>query len=187
VSDLGLEHDLNAYAGHHAVLDPLMRYAADSQVEVALFVLTVLAAGFVLRRRDLVLAGASALVAAGVAVVANVGVSKLWYRPRPFVAHPHLVHLLVRHPADASFPSDHVAAAAAIAVAMLAFARKLGVVAIVAALLVGIARVYVGVHYPGDVVAGWAIGVASGLAVAAVARSARVGRLLDRRLRFAAP
>jgi undecaprenyl-diphosphatase len=144
---------------------------AESQLEVGAFVLALILLGLLLRKRRLFLAGVAALVAAGVAVVANVLVAHLWYRQRPFVAHPHLVHLIVHHPADASFPSDHSAALAAISVALLYFLRPLGILAVLWTLAVGFARVYVGEHYPGDVLGGYAIGILAGVAVLAAVRS----------------
>jgi undecaprenyl-diphosphatase len=101
----------------------------------------------------------TALMAAGVALLANQAISLLWDRPRPFVAHPGSVHMLISHGADGGFPSDHVAAAFAIALALVVVHRRLGIVLLVGAALLAYSRVYVGVHYPGDVVAGSAIGV----------------------------
>lgn len=90
----------------------------------------------------------------------------IWTRDRPFITHPHIVHLLVHHAADASFPSDHSAALAAVAVLLAFFERRLAALFGVWTVLVGIARVYVGEHYPGDILGGWAVGVACGLGVA---------------------
>ncbi|MER6569288.1 phosphatase PAP2 family protein [Streptomyces sp. NPDC001093] len=61
-------------------------------------------------------------------------------------------------PGDWSFPSNHAAIAAAAAVALLFVSRRLGAVAVVAALAMGISRVWVGVHYPHDVLAGLLVG-----------------------------
>ncbi|HZU20811.1 MAG TPA: phosphatase PAP2 family protein [Gaiellaceae bacterium] len=169
--DFRLEHDLNRYAGHHHTVDVAARHIAESQVEVAVVVVGLIAFGWIARRNALVVGGIAALAAAALALVGNVIVSSLWFRKRPFVAHPHVVHLIVHHPADASFPSDHAAALAGISVGLLAFAWRLGVVAVVWTLLVGLARVYVGEHYPGDVVGGYAIGVVAGLLVLWAVRS----------------
>ncbi len=62
------------------------------------------------------------------------------------------------HGADNSFPSDHATLAGVIAVvAALAWPRW-AVVFLPLGVVVGLARVLGGVHYPGDVAAGWAIG-----------------------------
>ncbi|MFE6847635.1 phosphatase PAP2 family protein [Streptomyces sp. NPDC057686] len=61
-------------------------------------------------------------------------------------------------PGDWSFPSNHTALAAAAAVALLFVSRRLGAVALVAAVLMAASRVWVGVHYPHDVMAGFLVG-----------------------------
>jgi membrane-associated phospholipid phosphatase len=54
-------------------------------------------------------------VAAAVGELVNYVIASFTYRARPFVAMPHLVHLLVHHGADSSFPSDHATAVFAVA------------------------------------------------------------------------
>jgi undecaprenyl-diphosphatase len=61
-------------------------------------------------------------------------------------------------PGDWSFPSNHATVAAAAAVALFFVSRLLGAVAAVAALAMAVSRVWVGVHYPHDVVAGVLVG-----------------------------
>ncbi|MFI5617125.1 phosphatase PAP2 family protein [Streptomyces sp. NPDC051567] len=62
-------------------------------------------------------------------------------------------------PGDWAFPSNHTALAAAAAVALLFVSRRLGLIALVAAALMGVSRVWVGAHYPHDVLAGFLVGV----------------------------
>ena len=61
-------------------------------------------------------------------------------------------------PGDWSFPSNHAAIAAAAAVALVFVSRGLGALAGVAALAMALSRVWVGAHYPHDVVAGVMVG-----------------------------
>ncbi|MGW2813228.1 phosphatase PAP2 family protein [Streptomyces sp. NPDC001415] len=86
---------------------------------------------------------------------------------------------------DWSFPSNHAAIAAAAAVAVLLTDRVLGAIAVPAALLMGASRVWIGAHYPHDVVIGLLVGTAVALVLAPVARRAApfVERLGDTRLR----
>ncbi len=63
-----------------------------------------------------------------------------------------------RHTATWSFPSNHAAIAAAAAVALLFVSRLLGAVAGVAAVAMAGSRVWVGLHYPHDVLAGVLVG-----------------------------
>ncbi|MFJ6570744.1 phosphatase PAP2 family protein [Streptomyces sp. NPDC091292] len=73
-------------------------------------------------------------------------------------------------PGDWSFPSNHAALATAAAVALYFVSRRLGAVALVAAAALAASRVWVGVHYPHDVVAGVAVGGLVALAMVALVR-----------------
>jgi undecaprenyl-diphosphatase len=107
------------------------------------------------------LASASGLVAAAVALLTNQVISHLWERPRPFTAHPALTHVLSARTTDPSFPSDHAAAAFAIAFAVFAFSRWGGALFLGTATLIALSRIALGMHYPSDVLAGMLVGLAS--------------------------
>jgi len=139
-------------------------------------------------------AAVMALIAGDGALLANQLIALVGYRPRPFVAG--IGHAFLQHVADSSFPSDHVTVLAATGFALwsarAALGRAPGAVLLVAALAVGWARVYLGVHYPGDVIGALAV---AGLALVATrcgaARSlcatlTSAGERLHRRL-FAVP
>jgi undecaprenyl-diphosphatase len=76
---------------------------------------------------------------------------------RPYDVLPHVL-VLVPRTTDFSFPSDHAVMAGAVAAGLWWVDRRLGLVAALAALAMAFARVYVGAHYPLDVVAGLALG-----------------------------
>lgn len=73
-------------------------------------------------------------------------------RPRPFLTHN--VNLLIGKLTDGSFPSMHTLISFVIAFYMYRYNKKIGVYFLVAAALVGLSRVYVGVHYPFDILGG---------------------------------
>ena len=75
----------------------------------------------------------------------------------------------VRMPESTSFPSGHSASAAAFAVSVGHVLPRLKLPLRVAAVIVACSRVYTGVHYPGDVVVGAAVGAAIGRATSTVA------------------
>jgi undecaprenyl-diphosphatase len=90
-------------------------------------------------------------------------------RPRPRL--PIGLESLVQPPDRFSFPSGHAAAAMAIALPLaVGLGLPGGLLVLALAVLVGISRCYLGVHYPGDVLAGWTIAAtatcASGLILA---------------------
>ncbi|WP_260986470.1 phosphatase PAP2 family protein [Paenibacillus xylanexedens] len=76
--------------------------------------------------------------------------------PRPFVEGP--VHQLVAHVPDPSFPSKHASFVFALAAASFFIGRRFGLWMLLLAVLTGVSRVYVGVHYPGDILGGFLLG-----------------------------
>ncbi|HEY7177738.1 MAG TPA: phosphatase PAP2 family protein [Gaiella sp.] len=112
----------------------------------------------------------SALVSAGLALGVNQVISHLWERARPFTEHPALTHVLSARTADPSFPSDHASAAFAIAFAVLAFSRRGGGLFLLAATVVGLSRIALGVHYPSDVLAGAFVGYLAATLVTTLGR-----------------
>jgi len=107
----------------------------------------------------------SGLVSAGLGLAVGQVVSHVWVRERPFAAHPLQTVLLVPGSSEPSFPSDHAIAAFAIAFSVLLVGRRLGLVFVLAAVTIGMSRIFVGVHYPGDVAAGAFIGLLASLVV----------------------
>ncbi|MEU1804144.1 phosphatase PAP2 family protein [Streptomyces sp. NPDC019937] len=83
-------------------------------------------------------------------------------------------------PGDWSFPSNHVAIAAAAAVALFFVSRRLGALAAVAAVAMAASRVWIGVHYPHDVVAGAVVGTLVALGAGGVLKQS--SRALARRI-----
>ncbi len=83
-------------------------------------------------------------------------------RPRPFVDHQGL-DVLIGGKTDFSFVSDHATLTMAIGVGLFVANRRFGLAGIGIALLEGFCRVYMGVHYPTDVIGGFALGTAVAL------------------------
>ncbi|MFJ9543105.1 phosphatase PAP2 family protein [Streptomyces sp. NPDC101225] len=107
-------------------------------------------------------------LAAALAVLVNVPIRGFVERPRPFRTHQGL-DVLVSGKTDYSFVSDHATITMALGVGLFVAHRKFGLVGIGLALLEGFCRVYMGVHYPTDVVGGFALGTAVALLLSPVA------------------
>jgi len=101
-----------------------------------------------------------ALFAAASALALGQLITWVFPRPRPFVTHA--VRLLIAPSSDPSFPSDHALAAFAIAGAIVSTHRWLGLGLFVLAVLLSFARVFVGTHYPLDVIGRAVLGGAVG-------------------------
>ena len=74
----------------------------------------------------------------------------LYFNPRPFVIG-HFTPLLPHDP-DNGFPSDHILLISAIASLIFPYSKKVSAEIWIIAVLVGISRVYVGIHNPIDIV-----------------------------------
>lgn len=119
------------------------------------------------------LAGAAALCSLGITFVINdVILKNVIARVRPYDAMQGLARL-IEEQSGYSFPSGHTASSFAAAVVMFCLLpKKYGVPALVLAFLIGFSRMYLGVHYFTDVLAGALIGAAVAVAVSKAAPKA---------------
>lgn len=91
------------------------------------------------------------------AIITNLLLKNIVARPRPFTEIQGLVPLITK-PTDFSFPSGHTTASFAVALVMLwMLPGKYGIPAVVLAALIAFSRLYLGVHYPTDVLAGFLV------------------------------
>ncbi len=100
------------------------------------------------------------LLGIAVAIGANEFIKALVHERRPCLTMPHAYTVIpCPGPSDYAFPSNHSAVAGALVVGVFVFSRKLGLIALALALVEGFSRVYLGVHYPHDVVVGLVLGI----------------------------
>jgi undecaprenyl-diphosphatase len=93
------------------------------------------------------------------AVAVNQPLAALFDAPRPVLALPD-AYILLPGAGDPGLPSDHATMAGAVAFGLFLVSRRLGVYAAAAAAVLAFSRVYVGAHFPVDVLAGLALGAA---------------------------
>lgn len=158
--DSTVYHIINGLAGHNHLLDDIMIFFAKDALEIyaVLFIIAwfALPKKNITNRHALVMAGLSGILA----LVINVIISHIWFRPRPFTVFPKGTYTeLVNHSVDASFPSDHTAGSFGFAAGSWGKNTKgISYTFTTLAIIVMIARVYVGVHYPTDVIGGMIVG-----------------------------
>ncbi|MBS1894343.1 MAG: phosphatase PAP2 family protein [Actinobacteria bacterium] len=173
-------HTLNDFLYRHdGVEDPLLAYINVSE---ALFVVTLVLVFLLANgeaRRAWRRAALAAVLSAGVALAIAKVLSEIVDRARPFVVEPHGVHLFTAHAADPGFPSDHATGAFAVAMAIYLRNRAWGALALVAAAVLAVGRVAIGVHFPSDVLAGAVLGCAVALALFARPLRSRIDGLAD--------
>lgn len=145
------------------LFDPIVLFFTKLGNAGALFIaLTLLLLAFPKTRR-VGLAAALALLCS--LLFTNLILKNLFQRTRPWEAFDFLRNLVVE--TDTSFPSGHTSAAFAFALAVVRAGpkpwRKVKVTVVVLAVLMGLSRLYVGAHYPSDVLAGLLVGSLAGV------------------------
>jgi len=174
--DLWLFELINGLAGHTPVLDQVMQALVSDYVGPTVQVLGLLGFWFEGQNADqrrenqrTVLRAVVALFLSG----ALVGLCNLLYfRDRPFRYHD--VNLLFYYPTDSSFPSNSVTVVFSFAATIWLRDRRWGWPMMILASGFALARVYCGVHYPADVLAGFILGAGTAWVLT------RYGRRLDR-------
>ncbi|MDO8564946.1 MAG: phosphatase PAP2 family protein [bacterium] len=160
--DITLVSTFNGIVGQSPFIDGLIVFFAHDFP----YLLVLLFFWFAIQKGDgplgrlrLVIEGtAAAILARG-----SVELIRLFvHRPRPFVDGPITALLLET---SYSFPSGHSAFFFALSTVVFLYNRKVGWWFYAGALLIGLARIAAGVHYPSDILAGAVLGIAMGYAV----------------------
>lgn len=175
---------VNNLAGQDGELDAIGIFLAVFLLPLLFFL--VLPAAFSIKRLPeehwwefIVKAG----VAAGLAYFLRIILGMIILRPRPFEFLPDVNQLIVTEGLQSSFPSGHAAIAFALAFSVYFADRTWGVSFLIIALLISLGRIFVGVHYPFDIVGGFLIGLLAVWIVRVVERKewGKIGRALHTR------
>jgi undecaprenyl-diphosphatase len=172
--DYDLFRAINGWAGSSQYLDAVM-------VACAKFLPVVFALALVglwltwkpVNQRAAFLAGISGLTALGLGQL----IGMAFPRPRPYLTHQ--VNLVIAATKDTSFPSDHATLGFAVAVLVWRYNRRAGTALLLLALILAVARIFVGAHYPTDVLGGAVLGTATSLAIAVLSESSPLGSWLS--------
>lgn len=152
-----LFHAINGLAGHSSVADDAMKLAAQYAIYA---IAAAVALSWLIRAgndRDRRVAVYTSVAAGALSIAVALVIQQFYVHQRPFVLRTDVVQL-VHHSADPSFPSEHTSAAFGMAGGLGLYRARIGLALLMMAALTAFARVYVGLHYPGDVAGGGAIG-----------------------------
>ena len=138
------------------LLDDLMIFGARYLILIAFLLFFILAfKGNAKEKKAFILA----ILALPITVLIIMGIHLFFVEPRPFVTY-HFTPLYPFNP-DASFPSRHASFIAVIAISYIYFKSMWAALFLIFMLWVGISRIYVGVHYPVDIIGGIIVGIIS--------------------------
>jgi undecaprenyl-diphosphatase len=147
---------INNWAGRWGWLDSLMIFCAEYLWYLLVLGVLWLAVRNWKHWRDM------AIVSIGSAVVARFGVAELirhfYYHARPYWVLAQ-THLLLAKETESSFPSGHTIFVFALAMGVYIYNKRIGKWYLWLGALVGFARIFVGIHWPYDIIAGAILGV----------------------------
>ena len=161
---------IHNFSGRGAVLDGLAIFFAQwlpYLLVLGFFVLVFYEDGM---RRKLYLFAEGALAIILARGIVTTTIHFFYYHARPFIVYG--IAPLISE-SGSSFPSGHAAWFFALAMTVWYANRKWGIWYFALATLMGIARIYAGVHWPYDIMGGAVIGVASGILIRWLLRSFR--------------
>lgn len=170
--DLWLFQLINQFANRYWWLDTAGVFLADYLGYVLVLVLFLFLIKDSRKYWPMVVQVAGAAVLSRL-VIANV-IRLLWRQPRPFVEHD--VNLLLSPSSSSSFPSGHASLYFALAAVVYLHHRRAGIAFLAASFVMGLARVFSGVHWPSDIASGALVGILSGWASVTAYRKLFSGR-----------
>ncbi|MBI2041653.1 MAG: phosphatase PAP2 family protein [Candidatus Nealsonbacteria bacterium] len=157
--DYFLFQQINSLAGHWAYLDALGIFFAKYSGYVLILALLLFSARNYKKYWPMAIRAFSAAIVSRF-VVAEI-IRFFWPKLRPFVENQANL-IISQSPTEPSFPSGHATFYFALSAAVYFYNKKLGIIFFAASVLMGLARIFAGVHWPSDILAGALIGILSG-------------------------
>jgi undecaprenyl-diphosphatase len=158
-TDIAIFNFINGFAGKNSFLDQTAVFFAEYfQYLIVAGLLIFLLVNFRKNLPAVILAAASVFLSR---VLFTETLRYFFFRLRPFVQHQATL-LVNQSPKEASFPSGHATLFFALSAAVYYYNKKFGIILFVSSILISLARVFTGVHWPSDVLAGAAVGIFSG-------------------------
>lgn len=156
--DFFLFQQINSLAGKYLWLDTIAIFFAQYLGYFLFFFLFLFLAKNFKKYWPMIVRVLGAVILARLVITETIR----WFFPisRPFLENN--VNLLLNYPATASFPSGHAAFYFALATVIYSYNKKAGFLFFLASFLISLSRVFVGIHWPLDILAGLFVGIFSG-------------------------
>ncbi len=147
---------INNLANKNKILDYSMIFSTKYVPYMFMLILAfVFILGIVKKNSEYKKAAINVIILTVINLFINFLIGSVFYVNRPFVNNK--VNLLLPHAKDASFPSDHATGTMSIALGLGKYNRLLGTILTILSFVVGFSRIYVGHHYPLDVIGAYII------------------------------
>lgn len=142
---------INNLANKNAVLDKIMIFFSTDVPYIFMAIIAIVfITGLAQKNCNSRKTAVNTFIITVINLILSFIIGNIYYVDRPFVHNK--VNLLVPHVQDASFPSDHATGTMSIALGLEKYNKVLSVILTIISILVGFSRVYVGNHYPTDVI-----------------------------------
>ena len=147
---------INNLANKNTVLDGIMIFFSKYVPYIFMAVIAIVfVLGITKKNSDYRKVAVNTFVITVINLVLSFIIGGIYYVDRPFVNNK--VNLLFAHTKDASFPSDHATGTMSIALALGKYNKLVSIILTILSLIVGFSRVYVGHHYPLDVIGAYVL------------------------------
>jgi len=147
---------INNLANKNTVLDGIMIFFSKYVPYIFMAVIAIVfVLGITKKNSDYRKVAVNTFVITVINLVLSFIIGGIYYVDRPFVNNK--VNLLFTHTKDASFPSDHATGTMSIAFGLGKYNKSVSIILTILSVIVGFSRVYVGHHYPMDVIGAYVL------------------------------
>ncbi|NMM64890.1 phosphatase PAP2 family protein [Clostridium sp. P21] len=147
---------INNLANKNALLDKIMIFFSKDVPYIFMAITAlVFILGVIKKNEEFRKVSVNTFIITVINLMLSFIIGSVYYVDRPFVHNK--VNLLALHVKDASFPSDHATGTMSVALGLRKYNRILGIIMTILSIVVGFSRVYVGNHYPSDVIGAYII------------------------------
>ena len=147
---------INNLANKNAILDGIMIFFSKYVPYIFMAVIAIVfILGITKKNFDYRKVAVNTFVITVINLVLSFIIGGIYYVDRPFVHNE--VNLLFTHTKDASYPSDHATGTMSIALGLGKYNKSLSIILTILSVIVGFSRVYVGHHYPMDIIGAYVI------------------------------